>query len=36
MAALLNRLGWVGIGVATVGVVVETALFNGDDSTLAS
>jgi hypothetical protein len=31
MAALLNRLGWLGIGVAGVGVVVETALFNGTD-----
>ena len=29
MAALLNRLGWLGIGVAGAGVVVETALFNG-------
>lgn len=28
MAALLNRLGWLGVGVAASGVIANTALYN--------
>ena len=31
MAALLNRLGWLGVGVAASGVIANTALYNGEE-----